>query len=132
MPAHCGKLWIAVENILDNERELGDEFPVLVGRNDLRFGDDLRKLLSGVLVKALFTVVLDPRKRFFVFVLVVDLELYTAKHLGKIHPFGAKSQIFLHEFRVAERTGNAHGNAADVDISLVFHLSDGKSCTGKA
>ena len=121
VPAHLGELGIAVQDVVADERLLDDELPVLVGRDDLGFRDDLRQVLAGVAVEALLTIGLDPFERLLILVMVVDLQRDAADDLGHVDPLGADAQIFLEKVGVAVGAGDAHRDAAEVDVRLVPH-----------
>ena len=132
VPAHFVQLGIAVENGPHDHGHLGDERPVLVRVYHLGLANDLRQVLTGVAVKALFAVGLDPAQRFVKLVMIVNAQGDPAHNLGHIYPLGTNAKVFLEHFRVAEAAGNTHGNAAQVHIGLVLHPAYCSGSVGKA
>ena len=54
--------------------------------------------------------------------MVVNALFHAAVDFHHVHPFGAQSEVLLHEIGVAAAAGDAHGHAADIDVRLVAHL----------
>ena len=131
VPAQLVQLGIPIQNVLDDDRHLGDELPVLIGRDNLGAGHDLDQFLARVAVEALGAVLLDPRKGLFVFLGVVDAQRHAAENLHLVHPFGPNAEVALEHVGVAVGTHNAHGDRADVDIGFVLHPAGGDGAAGK-
>ena len=132
VPAHFVQLGIAVENVPHDHGHLGDERPVLVRVYHLGLANDLRQVLTGVAVKALFAVGFNPAQRLVKLVMIVNAQGDPAHNLGHIYPLGTNAKVFLEHFRVAEAAGNTHGNATQVHIGLVLHPAYCSGSVGKA
>ena len=108
MPAHVGKLWVAVEYIPQNKRHFDYKFPIFIGRNCLRFCNNRRKGFGGVFVKALRAIRLDPCKCLFVLFCVIYADLHAAKNLNLIHPLCTYAEILLQNGGITEAACYTH------------------------
>ena len=74
---------------------------------------------------------LGPGQSSLKFLVIVNLQLHAAEHLGHIYPLGADAQVVLEELRIAERAHDAHGNGADAHIGFVLHHADSAGAAGE-
>lgn len=111
--AHFAELGVALHNVAADDGHLADEFP-------FRFLL-LRRMGPRVVVVPGLAVGLGPGQRLLVFLLIVDAQIDAAEDFAHIHPLGADAEILLHQIRVEEGTGNAHGHRTNTHIGFVAH-----------
>ena len=88
--------------------------------------------VGAIAIRADVDIALGPGKSQLQLLLVVDLLLHAALHLGHVHRLHAHAQVVLPEGLVHDGTADAHGATTDGEVALALEGCHGDTGAGKA